>query len=255
MTLKFRVKTLDEVPEAHRSLYVESDGGFTLPVEGAVPKDKVDEFRNSNITLRRQLEETTSRFDGIDPEKARALLTREQQIAEKKLIDAGDIDGIVQERVNGLIKDHQKTVGSLTAERDGLQRQLHTHLVHGEVRTAAIQAGVRPAALDDVVLRADQLFRAKDGVPAAFKGDEMLYGKDGVNPLRPAEWISTQLRETAPHLFEQSSGSGAQPGNGAGGARAPAASAAGTVRRSQLDADPGKYREDIMAGKLRVVAG
>jgi hypothetical protein len=36
---------------------VERDGGFVLDAEGAVEKSKVDEFRNNNVTLKKQLVE------------------------------------------------------------------------------------------------------------------------------------------------------------------------------------------------------
>jgi hypothetical protein len=250
MALKAKVATLDEVPEAARSFYTEaSGGGFALAVEGVVPKEKVDEFRQNNLALKRQNEELLAKFDGIDPDAARELLGQQAQLRERKLIEAGKVDELVQERVSGLIKDHQKTLGVLTQERDGLQQQLHTHLVHGEVRTEALKAGVRAAALDDVILRADTVFRAHEGAPAAFKGKEMLYGKDGVNPLRPAEWIGT-LRDTAPHLFEPSTGSGARPGPERTGGNP----AVGAKQVSHTDHEAIRQnREGIMKGEIKVV--
>ena len=54
------------------------------------------------------------------------------------------------------------------------------------------------------------------GLPVAKRGDDVTYGKDGINPLRPEEWISTlKASGNAPHLWPASSGGGA-PGHHSG---------------------------------------
>jgi hypothetical protein len=62
MPLKFRVKTREEVPTEHQSLYVERDGAFVLDVEGAVEKTRLDEFRSTNVALRREVESLNTRL-------------------------------------------------------------------------------------------------------------------------------------------------------------------------------------------------
>jgi hypothetical protein len=59
MALKFKYKSKEEIPAEHTHLYVSSpDGsGFVLDAEGAVEKSRVDEFRNNNVTLKKQLDE------------------------------------------------------------------------------------------------------------------------------------------------------------------------------------------------------
>jgi len=54
MALKFKVKAKEEVPAEVRALYVEREGGWTLDVEGAVEKAKLEEFRNANVALLRE---------------------------------------------------------------------------------------------------------------------------------------------------------------------------------------------------------
>lgn len=73
MTLKATYAKLEEVPEAHRELYVEKDGKFSLAVDGLVGKDKLDEFRSNNVQLKKQIEDLQSKFDGVDPELFREL--------------------------------------------------------------------------------------------------------------------------------------------------------------------------------------
>jgi hypothetical protein len=58
------------------------------------------------------------------------------------------------------------------------------------------------------------------GNVVARNGDELRYGKDGINPLTPKEWITTlKASGEASHLWPPSSGGGAPAyhgGNGAG---------------------------------------
>src|SRR5688572_21088799 len=64
MALKFRYKTREEIPAEHHGLYVSSpDGsGFCLDVEGAVEKARLDEVRNSNTALKREVETLNTRL-------------------------------------------------------------------------------------------------------------------------------------------------------------------------------------------------
>jgi hypothetical protein len=57
MKLKARVKSLLEVPEVVRAFYCVQGSEFVLQVDGMVAKDRLDEMRNSNIALRRQIEQ------------------------------------------------------------------------------------------------------------------------------------------------------------------------------------------------------
>ncbi len=67
MPIKFAVAKLEDAPEALRSFYVQQGDKFVLDAEGAVPKDKLDEFRTNNIDLQRQLERYSSRRTSLWP--------------------------------------------------------------------------------------------------------------------------------------------------------------------------------------------
>jgi hypothetical protein len=45
MALKLKFKSKDEIPADQQALYVERDGAWTLDVDGAADKAKLDEFR------------------------------------------------------------------------------------------------------------------------------------------------------------------------------------------------------------------
>ena len=66
MSLQFNVSDIDSVPEEHRALYSEVEsGGFQLQVEGATSKEKLNEFRQNNVKLMKDLE-GFKKFDGVD---------------------------------------------------------------------------------------------------------------------------------------------------------------------------------------------
>ena len=62
MSLKFQIEKLEDVAENLRSLYTPHEGKFFLDVDGAVSREKLDEFRTNNIT----------RFEGPGPDRIQA---------------------------------------------------------------------------------------------------------------------------------------------------------------------------------------
>jgi hypothetical protein len=208
MKLKYRVKTLAEVPEAFHSLYIEKDGEFVLEVDGAVSKDKLDEFRDTNIALKRERDELTAKYGDIDPDKYRELSDLDRRQREKKLIDAGKVDELVAERVNAMKSDFEKQLAALGGEKSKLTTQLEGLVIDNAIRDAATKAGVRSTAVDDVLLRGRSLFKLQDGRAVPMEGDKPIFGKSG-DPMDIGEWVGT-LTEKAPHLFESSSGGGAK---------------------------------------------
>ena len=61
MPLKFKFKSKDEIPADHLPLYAEREGGWVLDVEGAVEKSKLDEFRNTNVSLLKERDDLKKR--------------------------------------------------------------------------------------------------------------------------------------------------------------------------------------------------
>ena len=245
MTVKSRVKSLDEVPEAARSLYVEQDGEFFLPVEGMVPKDKLDEFRTNNVDLKKQLEAFQEKFDGVDPDVFRELSAKAQKERDKKLIDSGKVEEMVNERLNAAKAGFDKERKSYDDTTKKLTVQLEGLLIDNAVRDASAKCGVRPGAVDDVLLRARQVFKIIEGNAVAYEGEKQIFGATG-SPITVAEYIAEKLAPTAPHLFEQSQGSGSKKaeGNSAGGA-------SGAVARSDSKAFLANI-DDIAGGKKQV---
>lgn len=212
MKLKFKLDTLEDLDATIAALYEQAaDGDYYLSVDGAVGKDKLDEFRNNNVKLLKDLE----KFKDVDPAKYQELLALAKKQQEKQLIDAGEIDKVVEQRVGEMKSTYENQLKTLTEQNSVAQRQLESLLIDNAVRDAAVKSGVQPTAVDDVLLRAKATFKIKDGnaVPVDAQGN-VVYGKDGTSPMSVVDW-TTGLKKQAPHLFQGSQGGGAQ-GSGKG---------------------------------------
>ena len=158
--LKFIVDTLEGVDQTVASLYEkQEDGKFRLNVEGAVPREKLDEFRNTNIELLKKVDA----FKGVDVKKYSELLALEKRVTDKELVDAGKVDEVVQGRISQMKTEHEGVVGQLNEQLGIANRQLESLLIDSAVRVKALESGVLPTAVDDVMLRAKTAFKIVDG--------------------------------------------------------------------------------------------
>lgn len=214
MALKFVLENLDSLDDAQKGLYSKhTDGKYYLEVEGAVAKSKVDEFRENNIALKQQIEDLTNKYGQIDLEKYKELVDKAALDDGKKRITVEKVDEIVTERTKKMREDYENQLNSLKDVNGKLGTQLNGLLIDSAVRSAAQSSGVRSAAMEDVVLRANTTFKVVDGKAVAHDSEgRVVYGKDGSSPLTTTEWIQG-LRTSAPHLFEQSQGGGASGGD------------------------------------------
>ncbi len=217
MPLKFRYSKKEEIPAEHLSLYGERDGAWTLDVEGAVEKAKLDEFRNTNVALLKERDDLKKRFEGIEPEEVRALADEKRRLEEAAQLKAGEAEKVVESRVKAVKSDFDKQLSAVSAERDALNARLVAIQIDQGVTTAATKRGLRATAIPDITARARGTFKLVNGVPTAFEADgqTVRHGKDNVTPMTLEEWVDAQVSE-APHLFESNAGSGAA-GNGSGG--------------------------------------
>lgn len=213
MKLKAMLESLEGIDESIAKLYEKGeDGKFHLSVDGMVPKSKLDEFRDTNVRLLKDME----KFKDVDPTKYRELLAEHQKIQEKEWIEAGELDKVVNQRVASMRAEFETKESDYKKSNESMTRQLESLLIDNEVRAAATKLGVRPTAVDDVLLRAKTIYSIKEGqvTPKDAKG-QVLYGKDGVTPMPITEWVDS-LKKSADHLFIPSNGGGAQ-GSGSSG--------------------------------------
>ncbi len=159
------------------------------------------------------------RFDGIDPDAVRTVLSKFASDEESTLLKAGKIDEVLNKRTERMQGEHSKALKAEQAARERSEAKaakLAQRALDGAILEAA--KGCLDEAKDDVVLRARGLWRLNDdGDAVAMNGEEVVLGKDGKTPLSPSEWASS-LRETASHLWPKAQGSNAT-GSGQGAQR------------------------------------
>ncbi|MBT7350189.1 hypothetical protein HN803_05355 [candidate division WWE3 bacterium] len=176
-------------------------------------KTKLDEFRSNNVTLLKKQEDLESKFNGIDVDAYNDMLKTSQALKDKKLIDEGKIDELLEERTKAMRNEHNLALEGMNKTQSALNGKLETLLIDNAVRDSAAKAGVVDTALDDVVLRSQIVFSVKDGkaVPHDREGN-VVFGDGTSDPMSVNEWVKG-LTESAPHLFNPSTGGGSQHGS------------------------------------------
>ena len=247
--LKFQVDTIEGLPEALASEYTlnESDNKYYLNVDGAVSKTKLNEFRETNVTLMKELDTFKTKYANIDPEEFTKLKETFEQTKDKVVVDPADVEELnkLREEVITLkkspddnaaeikklskqikaLEDAKKTIESstqerltlLTQEKDQLAKTatdlattLNSIRIESAVKEHAISAGVAPAGLEDVLLRARATLAHQDGKIVVLDSDGTpKYAANGSDLMSVSEWMGG-LKKSASHLFLAPRGSGAQ---------------------------------------------
>ena len=194
MALPRTWKSKSDIPEALQPLveagYItQADNGtWELDdVEGLVPKSRVDDFRESNITLKTQLEAVEKKLAGAvsaaDAEALRGQIAdlqsridvgeddkRVQELFDKNLVtvDLGDGKSIrVDKRSRAVLGAHLKSLGDDSAAQGEALTTVRTELaserIGGGARAAmAAIGGFKDKAQDDVVRYVESIFEMGD---------------------------------------------------------------------------------------------
>lgn len=231
MALPKTVDRLEILPEIVHDHYTQKDGVWTLtmlPVEDATAlMTALDRERKVRRDAELAQTELKQRFEGVDPVEYATMRERLEGLKDKEIYDKDGLEALVGRRTNHLTAEHQRRDSAKDREiqqKDAQIKDLDTRWRTDRVKTAlteaAGRAGVAKYALQDVVSRGLTLFTELDdhGTPLAKDGGEIRYGKDGVKPLSPDDWV-LGLKAEAPHYWPASGGGGApaQHGNGSSG--------------------------------------
>jgi hypothetical protein len=199
---------------------------ITAAVEAAVGGLKT---KNSELLGKlKAAGENAARFEGIDPDAVRNILSKFANDEEAGLIAAGKIDEVLDKRTTRMKAGfEQETAKERTAREAAEARadKFSRRVLENGIRAEAAAAGLHQYAIDDALLRASATFKLDDeGNPVAV---EDAFGKDG-KPLTLKEWFS-DMKDKAPHWFPASAnGGGAQQSNVQMGAK--------TMKRTQYEA-------------------
>jgi flagellar motor protein MotB len=235
--LKKRYENEDDIPEAARSFYTEDssgawvlgiDGDDAQPASGGVDQRKYKEMRDSNIALKKQLDEVRTKIDAlgdIDPTTIKAALSslaKTQNDEELQLVQAGKLDEVVSRRTQAMQANYQKQLEALTAEKKAVADEKakamdrFSSVFMAEQITGALdrkKLRIRPSAKTDLLTRAKSAFAPTPDLDALAPRIEGV-GLDG-KEWTVDTWLDSLVDE-APHLFDGGTGGSARPGGGAG---------------------------------------
>lgn len=207
MALKFKVTSLEGLDDSVKALYKEVDGGFQLDVEGVAPKERVNEFRENNVQLMKEIDSIKQTLGGIDVTAFNEFMNKQADNKEQELLKAGKIDELVALRSEAMKTKYETQIQSLTNNNSQLNERLRTTLIDGELSKIAVSAGVKSTAVDDVLLRGKNMFSlGDDGSVVARNGEQVKYNADN-KPYSINDFVS-DLKTSAPHLFTESTGGG-----------------------------------------------
>lgn len=218
MALKLILDTLEGLSEdLHDNYEKKEDGKWHLAVPGMVDKKQINEFRDNNRQLKTQLDDLTEKmklFSDVDLDEVKTLKEQQRKIAEKELIDKGEIDTIVEQRMKPVLAAKDNEITALKTQYGTAETQLARLMIDNRTAELATQYGVEAGALSDLTARARGQFQIKDGkVVSLDEEGQTVYSGDGMTPLSlDKSWIET-VKTTAPHLFRPASGTGAESGN------------------------------------------
>lgn len=221
-------ESVDQVPEGLKEYAKEGeDGKVSVNV---VPNAKLDEFRDKNIQLSKQLEavspvlDRVKRIAGDDLDAFESDISGLRDIARRvqdgELKTDDQIENAVQDRLKVLrdgFEENNKALnrqlGEKTNEVQTLKQRLDRTRIDKDVTAAVIvpESGVRAEALPDVLERAYRLFKVEEDGLVPKKGESVIYGADGASPMTVSEWL-VKLRDEAPHYFKGNGGGGAGGG-------------------------------------------
>jgi hypothetical protein len=229
MALKQLYAAQGEIPEAFREHYAEVDGQWMLQTDPSINDiPKLQSALTQERTLRRdtekQLSDVKMRFEGVDVDEYHKLQDRVKGLDDAEIYDKSGIEVLVARRTESMKNEHERQMASVKRENDQLRstaadydRRWRQDRIKTALLSAVSKSGVDDPAIEDAVQRGLAVFTDidDDGEAVSKKGQEIVYGKDGISPLRPDEWISSlKASGRAAHLWRSSTGGGAPPGGG-----------------------------------------
>ena len=232
MALKQMYDVQTEIPPALAEHYTERDGRWLLVLDP--PAEDVTGLKTALTTernLRREAEKTVTdlkvQFEGVNVEEYHKLQDRVKGLDDAEVYDKSGIEALVTRRTESMKAEHERQVQAKDRELTQIRtkaEELDHRWRQDRIKTALLEAvnkqGVYDKAVDDAVRRGLSVFTDLDetGQPVSKNGNGFEYGKDGINPLRPDEWIATlKTSGQAPHLWPPSSGGGAPAHHGGNG--------------------------------------
>ena len=107
---------------------------------------------------------------------------------------------------------HEESLNEYTSRLERAEGELARVTIDRSLTEAGAKVGLRASAVDDLINRGRAVFTLKDGAPVALDADgNPRYNTSG-NPMSTEDFVEDLVKK-APHLFDESKGSGSAPGS------------------------------------------
>lgn len=208
MGLKAIVEKLEDVPEAHRELYVERDGKFHLDAEGFEDVTGLKSALEKERAERRTAKDKLKELEGVDAEEYKRLKDEAQEREHSQLKAEGKFEEL-------RLKWEQQKTKELT-DRDVKIKELESGLrkfkLDDKVRAAALEAGVLPDDIDDVMTITRGRFDLGDKDRVL-----VLDGDNDPIDITADQYFKTVFKESKPKFYAPSGASGSGASNATSG--------------------------------------
>lgn len=222
MALPFEVESLDSIDESARAFYTETeDKKFRLDLDGYEDpkglKSALDKERQAARDASKLAKDLQKKYEGIDPDKVKNLLSKLENDEEAKLLADGKIDEVVNRRIEKQRNDYDKQLTEAQKQAEieaGKAKKFEQRVLDNHIRAAAAKAGIHQHAIEDALFRARTMFHLDDDGNAVQidQDGQVVFGKDGKSPFSPSEWLD-EMKEKAPHWFPAANSGGGAVGN------------------------------------------
>ena len=212
----------EDVPEGFGELYTETDGKFALTeINGMKTTADVDRLQESLHKERKLHKEVKTKLHGFGDLEADAVRTSLNELEELKLqVDGSDdkFEERVAARMISVTAPLERKLATIATERDTaigevgvFQKKEKNRNISDEIRAAGSKLKMVPAAIDDAITLGRNVMDVDEEGRIAVRADSGF--DEGADPT---SWIEG-LRESKPHWWPASEGSGARGGNSGSG--------------------------------------
>lgn len=222
MALALSVESLDGLPDAIHSLYVEQDGKFVLDLDGGIPdvtglKSALESERAIAKAEAKAKKELEARYNGVDPDKYKEFLEQAEKAEEDRLKAAGEHQKLADKQLELRDAAHKKQL----EEKDNAfkaaelkARRMEEKALDGFLSAGLNGSGIHSFASDEAIADARKVFSLdENGDVVALDADgDPLFDDDGKSKLTISSYFkSEKLKARKPHWFEtKGGGTGAQ---------------------------------------------
>lgn len=179
---------------------------------------EADGLKNKNSELLSKLEKAKGKadqFEGMDPEKVKTIMKIFQQNEEAQLIAEGKFEEVMKKRTDAIEAGFHDQLTQLTERTEAAESksskyksQLDQNMIRAELTSAALKAGVRKDAIEDVVRRGFDTFSVSESgdVEARNANGDLVQTEDNLL-MNPDRFIDS-LKAVTPYYWNSSDDGG-----------------------------------------------